>query len=156
VVAHITQHIRFYDTDVHTYLVDQLGVLVFSHLVFSTDAVKRSMVQEYTKTKEITEDFRLVYDLSAHWVYHEIEKKIPNVFFANDFRPIAPDTGLMANRPSFQGVQLASDTKEDKRLRQQRRRGLLVESDAEEETSTDEEEETKPRRFRRLYQKGTK
>jgi hypothetical protein len=149
-VAHITQHIQFFDIDVQTYLVDQLGVLMFSHLVFPTDPVKRAIVQDHVRTSEdTTELFRVVYDLSSHWVYHEIVKKIPKGLFANDFKPIAPDTGINAARPSFQGVPLVHDDTEDKRLRQQQRMGLLVDTD-EEHTDTDEEEDEQPRPFRRL------
>ena len=150
-VAHITQHIKIFDIDVQTYLVDQLGVLMFSHLVYTMDTVKRVMVQNHVKTSEDTaEMFRVVYDLSSHWVYHGIVKKIPKSMFANGFTPIAPDTGIDAERPSFQGVTLVHDDTEDKRLRQHRRRGLLIDTDDEEDTNTDEEDEERQRRFRRL------
>jgi hypothetical protein len=148
VVTHITENLRFYNTDVHTYLVDELGVLMFSHLVFTTNPAQRAMVE----TGVTTEEFRLVYDLSAQWVFHHIEKHMSPTLFSDGFRPREPIIGDMAHRPSFQGLPLDQNASEERRLRMQRRVGLLVDSDESAESSTDEEEQDKERarRFRRI------
>ena len=152
VISHITKHLRVYNLDVHLYLVDQLGILMFSHLVFPTNAAQRALLETSVDTAE----FRFIYDMSAQWVFHRIEKYLSPTLFDNGFESVAPKNKDVVNRPSFRGVPLIQDTKEERRLRQQHRRGLLVDSgdESETDTTTDEDDE-RPRRFRRL-KKNTK